>query len=262
MKRLLFLFLCVLLTCTGCKKETPELPAGPETTALEATIAQTEIPQTTESAAIYVDEEDANDTALYSSVLETYRQALTENWNQAQCSDANISILTAYCTQGENSLHNLCFAFHDLDGGGDKELLIAPTVNDGFVDKMVFAMYDLVDGAPRQLFSGFDRIRYYLCYGDNGECWIANEGSGGAAASCWFYYRYDGTDLVTEKSVIFDADTSPEAPWFIGTDDSWDLTTKKSVDEATALELIGSFDEIKVNIHRGFSRQQTFADLE
>lgn len=257
MKRMLpLLFLSFLLIFTGCKTETDPAPTIPESTV------QLEIPESTEPVVLPADEADSEYIQAYSSVLETYAQALTERWNQAQCSEAGISILTAYCTEGENPLHNLCFAFHDLDGDGDEELLIAPTFHDGFVDEMVFAMYDLADGAPRLLFNGFERIRYYLCYDENGDWRIANEGSGGAGHSGWFYSRYDGTGLTVETSVIFAADRAPDAPWFLGTDDTWDLDTKEAVEEAAAREVIASFDARKTNIHRGFPSQQTFFDLK
>lgn len=257
MKRMLsLLVLSVVLICSGCKAET-----DPEQTLPQTTVRQ-ETPETTEPVLSPGAEANSEYIQTYASVLETYAQALTERWNQAQCAEAGISILTAYCTTGENPLHNLCFAFHDLDADGDSELLIAPTFYDGFVDEMVFAMYDMVDGAPRLLFNGAERIRYYLCCDENGDWWIANEASGGAGYSGWFYSRYDGAGLSVETSVIYDADSAPDAPWFLGTDDSWDLNVKEAVEEAAAWEMIASFDAWKTNVHRGFPTQQTFFNLK
>lgn len=257
MKRLLsLLFLCLALTCSGCKTKTDPSMALPQTTVRQ------EMLETTELAVLPTDEVNSEYMQMYASVLETYAQALTGRWNQGQCMEAGISILTTYCMTGENPLHNLCFALHDLDADGDSELLIAPTFCDGFVDKMVFAMYDLADGTPRLLFNGAERDRYYLCYGENGDCRIANEASGGAGHSSWFYFRYDGTGLAVETSVILDVDSAPDAPWFLGTDDTWDLDTKEAVDEAAAREIIVSFDAEKTDIHRGFPNQLTFFSLK
>lgn len=258
-KMAFFLALCLLLP--GCKRDISQETTASETATVQTTAVQTEIPETTEQHFVYFHEEDVSYVQLYAPVLDTYYQALTEKWNQAQCAQANISILTAYCTEGAEPLQNMCFLFHDLDGDGDKELLIGAAVNDEPVDRQLFEVCDLVDGEPRQLLCGSERNRYYLCYDENSVCWIANEGSGGAAVSGWFYSLYDGMGLAVQKSVIFDADTSPSAPWYLGQDGEWDVTGKEPVDEAAARSVIASFDAIKGNIHRDFSHQHTFDDL-
>jgi hypothetical protein len=234
-KMLLLLVLCLLLA--GCKD------AKPAETVLP-TVPETEVTETTEG----IKEADP-----YAPVLEIYRQALTEQWHQGQCMEAGISLLTAYCMEGASPLQNLCYALYDLDGDGDEELLIAPTFNDGFVDNMAFDGYDLVDGQPRQLFCGSERNRYYLCYGEDGTCWVANEGSGGAGHSGWFYYLYDGKGLAIQHSVVFDSDSLVDSPWFVGADDSWDISSMTNVPEAEARNVIDSYEKMKCNIHRGFN---------
>ena len=234
-KMLLMMVVCLLLT--GCRE------AKPEETVWQ-TVPETEVTETTETM---------RENQPYAPVLDVYRQALTEDWNQGQCMEAGISMLTAYCMEGGNPLNNLCYAFYDLDGDGDAELLIAPTFNDGFVDNMVFDCYDLVDGQPRQLLCGYERNRYYLCYGEDGTCWIANEASAGAGHSGWFYYHYDGNGLSIQRSVICDADSSPDAPWFAGSDDSWGLTDMTCVSEEEARKVIDSYENLKCNIYRGFN---------
>ena len=250
MKRwILWLALCLMLAGCAGKME-------------KQSIQQTEpfVSQTTaaETEPGWLLQEDEADFEAYRPVLEIYHQALKEKWNPGQCAENGISILTAYIGETETPLQNLCFAFHDLDSDGDRELLIAPTVSNGFVDEMVFEAYDHTDGEIRLIFTGWERNRYYLCMEADGTVWFANEGSGGAAVSCWFYSKYDGTELKVEKSLIFDADTDSESPWFTGSDYSWDLMEMEHIDEALALETIASFDAMKCNIHRGFSHQYTF----
>ena len=248
MKRfLLWLTLCLILTGCANGGETPPIqevePVLLETTASEPDPALNE---------------DQADMAAYAPVLRIYRQALEEGWDQAQCAGGGISLLTAYIMQTENPLQNMCYAFHDLDGDGDRELLIAPAVSDGFVDNMVFEAYDLSEGEPRLLFTGWERNRFYLCMENDGTVWFVNEGSGGAAVRSWLYSRYDGNGLKVEKSLIFDGGTFPDSPWFLGTDDSRDLTKMESINEETAQTVIASYDAIKCSIHRGFSHQYTF----
>ena len=248
-KWILWLVLCLLLT--GCAKEA-ETPQNNET--------ETAVPQTTiaETEPGWLLPEDEADYDAYSPVLDTYRQALKEKWDLARCSESDISLLTAYVMESEEPLQNLCFAFHDLDRDGDRELLIAPTFYDGFVDKMVFEAYDLAGGKPHLLFTGWERNRYYLCMEADGTVWFANEGSSGAANSSWFYSQYDGGELQAVISVIFDAHASPEAPWFMGSNSSWDLTEMEPIDETLAFETIASFHSMKCDVHRCFSHQYTF----
>lgn len=248
-KCILWLAFCLLLT--ACAKET-EAPKIQET---EAFVPQTTIAETEPG---WLLPEDEADFEVYRPVLDIYWHALKEKWNPAQCAEGGISLLTAYMVESGEPLQNLCFAFHDLDGDGDRELLIAPTTANGFVDEMVFETYDLADGKPRLIFTGWERNRYYLCMEDDGTVWFANEGSGGAAVSYWFYSRYDGNGLNVEKSLIFDADTYPDAPWLQGSDYSWDYLTMETIDEAVALAAIDSYDAIKCDIHRGFTHQYTF----
>ena len=234
-KMLVLLALCLLMA--GCKEAKTEEIAW-------QTVQETEV---TEAAEVM------SETDLYAPVLDSYRLALTEGWNQGQCMEAGISMLTAYCMGGDAPLLNICYVFHDLDGDGDKELLIAPTFYDGFVDNMVFDCYELEEGQPRQLFCGHERSRYYLCYGEDGTGWIANEASGGAGRSGWFYYLYDGNGLTIQQSVICDADYSPDAPWFTGTDDRWDLAIMTCVSEEEARTVIDSYEKLKCSIYRGFN---------
>ena len=248
-KWILWMVLCLLLV--GCAKEA-EASQNCET--------ETVVPQTAavETEPGWLLPEDEADYEAYSPVLDIYRQALKEKWDLALCSESNISLLTAYVMESGEPLQNLCFAFYDLDGDGDRELLIAPTFYDGFVNKMVFEAYDLADGKPHLLFTGWERNRYYLCMEADGTVWFANEGSSGAANSSWFYSQYDGRELTVVKSVIFDAYASPEAPWFMGSDCSWELTEMEPIDENLAFETIAFFDALKCDVHRGFSHQYTF----
>lgn len=237
---------CLLLCgMTGCGEKTEE--TVPVQTA--------EAAETTAHLSAYMDEQTAADAEAYASVLEHYHQALTENWSMAQYAEAGLSYMATYCADKSS----VFFSFYDLDADGDRELLIGSAVNDEVVDRQVFEAYDLIDGTPRQLFCGFERIRYYLCDVD-GEYWIVREGSGGAAISYWHYARYDGNGLVLQDGIIFNADSSPDAPWFRTED--WEGETCVSIDAETAEEIIAAYDAKKANIYRGFTCIYTFDDLD
>lgn len=238
---------------TGCKQEIPEETTVPETAVTQTTAAETEI---SETIGVYMDEQTAVDVEAYSSVLETYHKALTENWGMAQYAEAGLSYMATYCGTKDSVL----FAFCDLDEDGDRELLIGAAVNDEFVDKQVFEAYDLMDGVPRQLFCGFERIRYYLCMDDAGDYYFAREGSGGGALSYWRYTRYEKGGIIFLDGVTFNADESPDAPWFRIGDMEGNLA--EALDGEEAERIIGKHDAQKVNIHRGFTCQYTFDVLD
>ena len=239
----------VLIGCTllcGCTKKVEETVPAQTAAAVETTV----------NHSAYMDEQTVLDVQAYASVLETYQKALTEDWTMAQYAEAGLSYMATYCG-GRDSVF---YGFHDLDGDGDRELLIGSAVNDDVVDRQIFEAYDLVDGKPRQLFCGYERIRYYLCMEEDGSCYFAREGSGGAARSYWCYARYDMGGMIFLDGVTYDADENPEEPWFRTGDLEGNLA--EALDGETAQEIIAGHDARKVNVYRGFSCIYTFEDLD
>ncbi len=133
-------------------------------------------------------------TVQYASVLNRYYIALEEKWDAEELDRTGLSILARYCYDG-NALENVGYAFLDLDGDGKEELLIGAIAGDEFADRQVFQAYMMKDGKPWQIFSGWERSRYYLTKDEDGSYVFANEGSSGAGNSEWNYYRVlqDGT---------------------------------------------------------------------
>lgn len=236
---------CALLC--GCEKKVEETTPAPmvETTA-----------ETVADLGPYLDEQTAKDAESYGSILETYYKALTESWTMGQYAEAGLSYMATYCPDKSS----VFFAFEDLDGDGDRELLIGPAVNDEFLDKQIFEAYDLVDGQPRQIFCGFERIRHYLCMEEEGGWYFAREGSGGAAVSYWGYATYDGVGLSFRNGLVYDATENPEQPWFQTCD--LEGTKAEPVDAELAEHIIAMNDNQKVNVYRGFTNIYTFDNLD
>ena len=92
-----------------------------------------------------------------------------------------------------------------------------------------------------QIFESESRNRYYLVEDEAGAVIIANEASNGAANSGWLYYVVNGTQLNVVQSVIFDAGEDEQNPWFMSTDDDWDVSNDEPVDEDTAMSVIDSY---------------------
>lgn len=141
----------------------------------------------------------------YKDIFVKYFRAIEEGWKPEDCEYNGISIVCA----GKES-DQLGFAFLDLDGNGIQELILAK--NDE--SQSILDLYTYSEGKVVNVFSGYDRIEYFLREGNL----VYKVGSGGAAVTYYTFYRYQGTELVEEESILYNADKDPDNPWFMGTD--------------------------------------------
>ena len=130
-----------------------------------------------------------------------------------------------------------------------KELLIGEMDNDALANRIIFDAYrhGKTERQCRSL-KARSRNRYYLVEDEAGAVIIANEASNGAANSGWLDYVVNGTQLNVVQSVIFDAGEDEQNPWFMSTDDDWDVSNDEPVDEDTAMSVIDSYTENYVKL--------------
>lgn len=195
---------------TDAREETTE----PETTEGEPTETETMPAETMPT------------TQAYEHVLQTYEDAIAQNWDPSQCQERDISILVSYV----ETPNDLGYALIDLDGNGSNELLIS----DGNV---IYDLYTLTDDGPYHVFTGWERNSYTLCEGNV----IANRGSNGAASSVNNFFRFSGTELVQQQIVTYDAYTDQDNPWFVGID-------MEPVSESEAQAIIDSYIQVPIEI--------------
>lgn len=141
----------------------------------------------------------------YKEVFLKYFQAIEEDWKPEDCEYNGISIVCAGMEADQ-----LGFAFLDLDGNGIKELILAK--NDE--SQSILDLYTYSEGKVVHIFSGYDRTEFFLREGNL----IYQVGSGGAAVTYYTFWRCQGTELTEEESIVYDADTDPDNPWFMGKD--------------------------------------------
>lgn len=174
--------------------------------------------------------------AAYKPVLDSYYNALCEEYSLQQATEAGLSYLIGY-----GDISNIGYTFIDVDGNGSPELFIGEINIQGDYVGMFFDMYTISDqGAVRVISSG-ERNRFYLCE----DMSLGNEASSGAAISYWRYYRFTGDSSPSLiKGIVYDADYSPDAPWFLCQRENeyggFSQENYIPVSEAEAKEIIGS----------------------
>lgn len=138
--------------------------------------------------------------AEYSPVIETYRRAIAERWDDSEVLDEHgIPLVFMY---GCDEL-KLVSSLVDLDADGSPELVIY----DDAAHDMIWNAYTIKDGMLVRLLTGAERSRWYLTRADDGSYLLENEGSNHAANSVVFYYALKDGELVFVNGVIYDVPT-------------------------------------------------------
>ena len=182
---LLILTLCLTaLSACGNKTEPSPVPtAAPAAEpAAEPTVEPTAEPAAEPSAAPV----EADATAAYAGVFETYATLLSEGWGGEELMAHDLPLLIMYCV-GDAPFDNIGYLLLDVDGDGTQELLTGTLASDEFYAPIVFEMYTLnPEGSVVRVFSSQERARYYLC-DDNSFLF---EGANSAADSVRCFYSY------------------------------------------------------------------------
>lgn len=149
----------------------------------------------------------------YAQTLDLYREGIAQGWDAEQYAANELCYLCGL----ETAQDALGWCETDLNGDGVTELI----VGNGSV---IYDLYTLSDGQPVLVLSGGERNAYFIL--EDGR--ILNQGSSSAASSFTACFRLEGTELVPEKSVIFDTGS-----WYLGVDPS-DPALGEPVEESQA----------------------------
>ena len=159
------------------------LSYDPESPVLTATL--------TADARIYVNGIEPEKLAVpvvYEPILKQYRSALEERWTGQQLVDAGLNFMIK-----DVPSEAVGYAVDDLDDDGVPELVIGTIAGDEFYGKLVFVLYTVDDdGEPVQIFSSFERDRYYYAGGVR----FANLGSSAFDDSYVTTLKLEGEGLV------------------------------------------------------------------
>lgn len=225
-------------TSTPEPTATAEPTATPEATAAEPTEEPTAEPvsQPVEKSTGIVNMAEEG-KALYAAQLDRYAAALSEQWPEGRYFENGMSELAGYYYEGD-ARANVGVFFPDLDGDGLPEMVIGAILG-ADTDPAVLEIWTVKDGAPVMLAQSHARDKYYVEYLADENAWlIANEGSGGAASSVWFYYALQNGELALMQGV-----TSESGAWYMTYDMDYDVSNDTPSDEAACQAIIDSHTE-------------------
>ena len=247
---ILVLAASLLLTACGAQPteavptSTPEPTAAAEPTATpEATAAEPTEEPTAEPVSQPVEKSTGianmaeEGKTLYAAQLDRYAAALSEQWPESRYFENGMSELAGNYYEGD-ARANVGVFFPDLDGDGSPEMVIG-AISGADTDPAVLEIWTVKDGAPVMLAQSHARDRYYVEYLADENAWlIANEGSGGAASSVWFYYALQNGELALMQGV-----TSESGAWYMTYDTDYDVSNDTPSDGAACQAIIDSHTE-------------------
>ncbi len=196
--------------------------------AAEATKAPTQ--ETTESVP-----SRAEETALlsdaegdYQEILEKYRTALKEGWDEEKLIQNGLSYMLRYSKEPKYR-DNVGYMILDINGDGTGELFIGKQP-EGKYQETIYQIYTLKNGKPVLVTEGGERDGYYLCV-DNST--IYREGSGSAFDGFFFSYLLDpGSEkLRMVEGLLFDERADEKNPWFFVQSDDFDASKGQPITE-------------------------------
>ena len=211
-----------LTACGGLKaEETPEAQTteAETTDEVQATttydVAATNLvtsttPDDTDETKGAVDGENDKITLM----LDDVRKALAGEYGDDPSELEGLGISTIFMMT--NDYQTLGYLIEDIDGDGNDELIlggnaIGELADDSSWKSVIYNIFVIKGGEMYTVVNGHERDRYYLC--EDGT--IANEASGGASTSAWFYYKLDGNEL-KPVDTIFDSlgDDGETITWY------------------------------------------------
>ena len=212
---------------------TPETTAAAEPTE-EPTAEPVSQPAERSTGIVNMAEEGKT---LYAAQLDRYAAALSEQWPEGRYFENGMSEIAGYYYEGD-ARANVGVFFPDLDGDGSPEMVIGAILG-ADTDPAVLEIWTVKDGAPVMLAQSHARDKYYVEYLADENAWlIANEGSGGAASSVWFYYGLRNGELALMQGV-----TSESGAWYMTYDTDCDVSNDTPSDEAVCQAIIDSHTE-------------------
>ena len=171
---------------------------------------------------------------IYAPLARDYYMAFLDGWDFEYLEEKGLNATLIMESAPYEPFSFLGYTSHDINGDGTAEFILgdmnAPT--------NVYEIATMVDGQFVSVFSGWSRNLGFVCADGS----VVVRGSGGAAITYYTYYKLEGAALRVFGSVIREGNASPDAPWFISTDDDKDIMNDSPASEEQALGLIQQYE--------------------
>lgn len=209
-KRLLVLVavLALVLSMAACG---PKEPAATDPVASSTPSGNTNLP------------EEA--TGTYAAVFQKYQKAISEQWDATKLMAEDMSVICA------TNHDNLGYAFADITGDGQKELLIGSA--DG-VNSQLFDIYTVVGGTVKHLACSTEMNSYYLY--EEGGAYTFILVKDGENENEWISHKYADGALTVDKAVKTKIPVDAPIRYEIGTVQKDKIVYEKA-EESEALEI-------------------------
>lgn len=170
----------------------------------------------------------------YAVYVDDMFTALGEGWSLEMAQQRQLNTMLMADFMAMDWANELGWCMHDVNGDGVGELIIGSVTDPT-------AVYDIVSysqGQLQKVFEGWVRNRA----GITPEGIVAVRGSGGAGYTTYTFYTVEDYKLSVFGAVVYDADSSPEAPWFISYDDDGDISNDSPASQQQAQSLIAQYE--------------------
>ena len=164
----------------------------------------------------------------YQDILEKYRTALREGWDEEKLTQNGLSYMLRYSTE-EKDRDAVGYMILDINNDGTGELFIGKQP-EGKYQETIYQIYTLKNGKPVLVADGSERDGYFLCV-DNST--IYREGSGSAFDGFFFSYILDpgAEKLRMVEGLLFDERADEKNPWFFVQSDDFDASKGQPITE-------------------------------
>ena len=163
----------------------------------------------------------------YQSVLDAYKQAVSEKWEFVECEENQI----CYMVMFHSDLSQLGYHLTDLDNDGVRELIIS----DGNV---IYDLYTILDSEIVWVLSGGERNSYQLCL----DGLLANRGSNGASSYVDNFYYLQNGQLVLKEGILFDA-MSETSMWTLTGEG---IEAPQPINEQRYKEILSAYQKVQI----------------
>lgn len=125
------------------------------------------------------------------------------------------------------------YCFRDVDGDGNKELLIGPMEGDSYEKQVISAMYTIQGYEIKEVFESSENDLYYLC--ENGS--IDERQSGGTTNIVHSYYYFAGGELKLMSKLAYGPGEDRVCHWTLT-----EAGIPSQMEESAAMNYISTYE--------------------